>query len=128
MTSIEQYKNSAKIKSFVSKLFEVRQTAHNAHLSTKSYSEHKALGSFYEEILGLSDAFIETFQGQYGIISGYENINVSKEQNVISYIENAVEEFKETRKDLEKDTHLQNIIDEMISLSYSTLYKLKFLK
>jgi len=128
MTSIEQYKNSVKIKSFASKLFEVRQTAHNAHLSTKSYSEHKALGSFYEGILDLADNFIETFQGQYGIISGYENINVSKEQNIISYIESAVEEFKETRKDLEKDTHLQNIIDEMISLSYSTLYKLKFLK
>lgn len=128
MRSIEQFKNSAKIKSFVNKLFEVRQVAHNTHLSTESYAQHKALNSFYDGILDLTDTFIETFQGQYGIINGYEEIKTKKESDIIAYLENAVEQFKETRKDLEKDTHLQNIIDEITSLVYSTLYKLKYLK
>lgn len=128
MKSIEQFKNSSKIKSFVNKLFEVRQVAHNSHLSTESYAQHKALNSFYDGILDLTDTFVETFQGQYGIISGYEEIKTKKESDIIAYLENAVEQFKETRKDLEKDTHLQNIIDEITSLVYSTLYKLKYLK
>lgn len=128
MTSIEQYKNSVKIKSFVSKLFEARQVAHNAHLATKSYAQHKALNSFYDDILGLTDTFVETFQGQYGIISGYEEMKVEKESDIIGYLEDTVNQFKETRNELDKDTHLQNIIDEMIGLVYSTLYKLKNLK
>lgn len=128
MTSIEQFKNSAKIKSFVAKLFETRQVAHNAHLSTKSYAQHKALNSYYDEILELSDTFIETFQGQYGIISGYEEMQIKKENDIVAYFEDAVEKFKETRSELDKDPHLQNIIDEMVGLVYSTLYKLKNLK
>lgn len=128
MTSIEQFKNSARIKSFVNKLFEIRQVAHNTHLSTKSYAQHKALNSFYDDILDLTDTFIETFQGQYGIITGYEEIKTKKESDIIAYLEDAVEQFKETRKDLDKDTHLQNIIDEMTGLVYSTLYKLKYLQ
>lgn len=128
MTSIEQFKNSAKIKSFVAKLFETRQVAHNAHLSTKSYAQHKALNSYYDGILELSDTFIETFQGQYGIISGYEEMQIKKENDIVAYFEDAVEKFKETRSELDKDPHLQNIIDEMVGLVYSTLYKLKNLK
>lgn len=129
MKSINEFKASGKIKDFVSKLFEVRQIAHTAHLQTKSYAEHKALGSFYDDILGLADQFIETYQGQYGIVSGYESINTSKEGDIVKYLENFVDDVKNNRKNLnEDDTHLQNILDEIIGLTFQTLYKLKFLK
>lgn len=129
MKSINEFKASGKIKDFVAKLFEARQVAHTAHLQTKSYAEHKALGSFYEDILSLADQFIETYQGQYGIVSGYESLDTSKKDDIVKYLEDFAEEVKTNRKNLnESDTHLQNILDEITGLTYQTLYKLKFLK
>jgi hypothetical protein len=127
MISLQDYNKSKDVKSLVNKLFEVRQVSHNAHLQTKSYSAHKALNSFYDDLLDLTDEFIETYQGQYGILSGYEKIDVSPVTDIESYLDGAVKIFMAARENL-KDSHLQNIMDEIVSLTYRTLYKLKNLK
>ena len=57
------------VESFVAKLFSARQQTYNMHLKTKSFAEHKALNDFYDEILDLADEFIETYQGQYGLLN-----------------------------------------------------------
>jgi hypothetical protein len=36
-----------------------------------------ALGEYYEGILDLIDTVIETYQGQYGIVDGYETIDTN---------------------------------------------------
>jgi len=129
MKTINEFKASGKIKDLVAALFEARQVAHNKHLQSKSYAEHKALNSFYDDLLDLADQFIETYQGQYGIVTGYESLNISKEDDIIKYLENFAETVKSNRKNLENDdTHLQNILDEIIGLTYQTIYKLRFLK
>lgn len=129
MKSINEFKANGKIKDLVVKFFEARQVSHTAHLQTKSYAEHKALNSFYDDLLGLTDDFIETYQGQYGIITGYEAINIPKESDMVKYLEDFADEIKSNRENLNKeDTHLQNILDEFLSLTYKTLYKLKYLK
>jgi hypothetical protein len=46
---------------------------HIFHLQTTSYAEHKALNKYYDEIVGLTDGLIETFQGKYDILRDYEN-------------------------------------------------------
>lgn len=129
MKSINEFKANNKIKGFVAKLFEARQVAHTAHLQTNSYAEHKALNGFYDDLLDLTDTFIETYQGQYGIISGYDSISSKKPDDIANYLNGFAEEVKETRKNMEEsDTHLHNILDEIISLTYSTIYKIKYLK
>lgn len=129
MKSMNEFKASNKIKGFVSKLFEARQIAHAAHLQTNSFAEHKALNSFYDNLLDLADNFIETYQGQYGIISGYDSISSKNPDNIANYLSGFAEEVKNTRKNMEEsDTHLHNILDEIISLTYSTIYKIKYLK
>lgn len=129
MKSINEFKASGKIKDLVSKLFEARQVSHTAHLQTKSYAEHKALDSFYNSILDLADTFIETYQGQYGIVSGYESISIEKESDIVKYLEDFADTIKSNRKNLnEDDTHLHNILDEIMALTFQTIYKLKFLK
>lgn len=111
-----------------SKLFEARDFAHHAHLQTKSYSQHKALGSFYEGIVDLADTLFETYAGQYGIIKfnmGSAPIN----QDVISYFENLAKTVSDSHNIIDKkDTHLHNILDEATALVYHTIYKLKNLK
>lgn len=127
MMSLKEYKNSKDIKSLIKKLFESRQVAHNIHLQTKSYSQHKALNGFYDDILDLTDKLIETYQGQYGIVTGYENIEVTPVSDVENYLEDCAKIFVLAREGF-KDSHLQNIMDEIIGLTYQTLYKLKNLK
>ena len=127
MMSLKDYKNSKDVKSLIKKMFESRQVSHNVHLQTKSYAQHKALNGFYDGILDLTDKFIETYQGQYGIVTGYESIEVNAVSDVESYLEDCAKIFAMGRDGL-KDSHLQNIMDEVIALTYQTLYKLKNLK
>jgi hypothetical protein len=73
------------------------------------------------------DSLIETYQGQYGLVTVEQSS--SKEKEAVAFIERAAQEFADSH-DLfdKKDTHLHNIIDEIVALSYKTAYKLKFLK
>jgi hypothetical protein len=107
-------------------MFEARQVAHNCHLKSKSFSEHKALNSFYDGLLDLVDEFVETYQGQYGLLGDAE-FEVGSVANAVEYLEDCAKLFAVGRDSL-KDSHLQNIMDEVIALTYRTVYKLKFLK
>ena len=118
-----------------SKLFESREMAHIYHLQVNgeqgSHATHTALGEYYDEVLELLDKTIETYQGQYGIIDGYQTIDTAetRTKEVIAYFEELVEFVKHARKAISaEDTHLQNIIDEVVALIYRTLYKIRFLK
>ena len=119
---------------FVSKIFEARQMAHVFHLQATgdgSYALHMALDTFYNGILELNDELIEVYQGQYDIIGDYETIEgTPSAQNAVQYFVELAQFIKDTRQMafLPEDTHLQNIIDEIVSLVYKTLYKLKNLK
>lgn len=125
MLNLKDYNKNKEIKNYVQKIFEARQVAHNVHLKTKSYSEHVALNAFYDGLLLLADDFTETFQGQYGLIGDLE-VSVKSVDNVIGYLEDFTSSTKSARESI-KETHLQNILDEILSLTYKTIYKLKFL-
>ena len=51
------------IEELVSRVFAIRNAAHLAHWASQSYSEHKALGKFYDGVIDKVDAIIETYQG-----------------------------------------------------------------
>lgn len=106
------------------KLFEVRDAAHIKHLSSKSYSEHVALNGFYDDLLGLIDGLVESYQGKYGILT--INIPQCKCENIISMIESMCKKLE--NQTCCKDSWILNQLDEIITLGYSTLYKLKNLK
>lgn len=120
---------------FFSKLFESREMAHIYHLTVKgepgSHAAHTALNEYYDGILGFIDEMIEVYQGQYGIIEGYETIDTSetKSKEKIAYFEELVEFVKTEKKCIKpEDSHLLNIVDEAVALIYKTLYKLKYNK
>ena len=89
---------------FFSKLFESREMAHIYHLTVKgemgSHAAHTALGDYYEGILGFIDEMIEVYQGQYGIVEGYETIDTSDTQSKdkIEYFEELAQYIKSERK------------------------------
>ena len=114
---------------FMGTLFLARDVAHSVHLNTRSFAKHSALNTFYDEIVDLADKFAEAYQGKYGLIGPIALMSAKKTNNIVEFLEDQVEELMKMRYDvIEKEcTPLQNIIDEILALYYSTLYKLKFL-
>ena len=114
---------------FVGTLFLARDVAHSVHLNTRSFSKHSALNTFYDEIIDLADKFAEAYQGRYGLIGPISLMSAKKTGNVTEFLESSLADVEELRyKVCEKtETALQNIIDEIVGLYLSTLYKLKFL-
>ncbi len=133
---VEETQNLSEASKFFSKLFESREMAHVYHLSVKgdmgSYAAHVALGAYYEGILEFIDELIETYQGQYELIESFDMINTidTKSKPPIEYFEELVMFVKTTRNTSlsPEDTHLQNVVDEVVGLIYRTLYKLKYNK
>jgi DNA-binding ferritin-like protein len=116
----------------VSRLLHSQTQVHIFHLGTKgsgSYAAHKALQGYYEGIDALVDGVIESFQGQYGLVTNYETYDMEKFESVkkcISYFKELNDMITEKRKSVE-DSYIQNQIDTIQELLFSTLYKLKFL-
>lgn len=114
---------------FVGLLFLARDVTHSVHLNTRSYAKHKALQKFYEGIVGLADTFAEAYQGRHGLMGGITLQTAKKTANVTEFLQEQLDEIETVRNKVvdKDDTALQNIIDEIVALYLSTLYKLKFL-
>ena len=111
--------------------FHSRTQAHSFHLGVKgvgAFSAHSALQLYYLNIAGLVDGLVEAYQGQYGLIklqpvSGLDTNNDIK--NVISYFDKLIAAVAKLRKDEKLQmSWLQNDIDTIVTLLYSTKYKL----
>ncbi len=114
---------------FVQTLLHSATIAHQLHLSSKSYSEHKALQGYYEEIPDLVDVLVESYQGKFGLIDSYPtNYHNSGNKNALVYMESLQKFVNEARGSLPQDSELQNEIDNIANLLNSTVYKLKFLR
>lgn len=114
---------------FIGNLFLARDVAHSVHLNTRSYAKHVALQGFYEGIVPLADNLAEAYQGRYGLIGPISLQSAKKTNNITEFLQGQLDEIEETRYDVvdKKDTAIHNIIDEIVNLYLSTLYKLKFL-
>jgi hypothetical protein len=113
---------------FIGTLMQSRNQAHIYHLQTNSFAAHKALQEYYEEIIELVDGLVETYQGRYGILRGYQmDGNIKEDDNALLYFE-ALSKFVEMiRTKVPQDSYIQNEIDNVVGLIEGTKYKLKFL-
>ena len=110
-------------------LFLARDCVHSVHLNTRSYAKHKALGSFYGKIIDLADDLAEAYQGRHGLIGPITLHSAEKTGNVVEFLEDSLKKVENLRYKVcdKDDTAIQNIIDEIVGLYLSTLYKLRFL-
>jgi uncharacterized protein YgfB (UPF0149 family) len=114
---------------FVGMLFLARDVAHSVHLNTRSFSKHMALNTFYDSIIDLADAFAEAYQGRHGLIGPISLMSAKKTANIIEFLEDQLKEIESVRYDVvdKSDTSLQQLIDNIVELYLTTLYKLRFL-
>ena len=109
---------------FIGQLFQSRDMMHLTHLQTVNYAEHKALNSYYDGILDLIDSLTETY---FGTIGKRINIKIPASEYMnakahLTYLKDYV--FKHRGVLGMDNTHIQNIIDEILGLITQTLYLL----
>ena len=99
------------------------------HLQTQSYAAHKALQTYYDDIVDLIDAYAEAAQGRYGIIKGYAvtSMPLFEDDSTLKYFMGLLKFVDNIRQTLPHDGELNNTVDEISGLISSTIYKLKFL-
>ena len=127
---VDNTKNNASFEDMVSILLHSQTQVHIFHLQTKSYSEHKALQGYYEGIDALVDGLIESYQGKYDVLTGYKSIKTQEYKSndqIIKYFKALDTMVDKNRKSI-KESFIQNQIDTIQELIFSTLYKLRFLK
>ena len=119
----------SKAADFVGMLFLARDVAHSVHLNTRSFSKHMALNSFYDEVVELADKFAEAYQGRHGLLGPISLMSAKMTANVTEFLQDSLNDVEKMRYEVceKTDTAIQNIIDEIVGLYLSTIYKLKFL-
>jgi hypothetical protein len=117
------------VMQFVMCLLHSVTNAHILHFQSLSYSQHMALGAYYDEVSDLVDGFVEAFQGKYGLLTKYQSDYQLPDNNPVTYLTYLKEEVATLRRasGFPQDSELQNEVDTIANLINSTLYKLRFL-
>ena len=121
---------SSSMVELISKLLNSRNQVHIFHLQVKDYAQHMALNGYYDGIGDLVDGVVESYQGKYDIITGYsseEYKDFDSNETVIGYLKGLANDVESVRKQT-KESFIQNQLDTISELLYSTIYKLRFLK
>jgi hypothetical protein len=117
------------VMQFVQCLLHSVTNAHILHFQSLSYSQHMALGAYYDEVSDLVDGFVEAFQGKYGLLTNYKADYQLPDSNPVVYLTYLKDEVATLRRmpKFPQDSELQNEVDTIANLINSTLYKLRFL-
>lgn len=126
----EDFSSQSSITDIVVELFKSRDQAHQSHLATNSFAQHKALQEYYEGIVELLDDLVETWQGTVGEKLVYDlnfATNGISESDIdrLSKLAQKIVVFSESLS--ANFSHIKNILDEITALIHKTIYKLKFL-
>ena len=111
---------------FLLTLLHSSTNTHLLHWQSKSYSEHRTLGKFYEIILDLTDDLAEAMMGKYDMtptfpVNYYAPAETAKEE-----LEALKDYVMQARQQLPQDSEIQNLIDEIAQSIDQTLYLLRF--
>ena len=96
------------------------------HLRAAKYSKHMALDEFYKEMPEKVDALIEAWMGAYGKkVGAFQNLLQSSNLNTIKYLGELKRICKEGYGLLGDNDELKSLMDDIVNLINSTLYKVK---
>ena len=93
------------------------------HHQTESYAEHKALGKFYDAIVGLTDGLVESVSGIYERPKHYQ-LDSPVNLFFVKYFKSCYNAIQKERQDIYQESWIQNQVDEIATLFAETLYLL----
>jgi len=111
-------------------LLNAATVGHVLHLQSKSYSEHKALQTFYSELPDLVDGVIEAWQGRHQDLVQYPDqiVELSEHKYALEFMMFLKILVDDEREVLGDESEIQNLVDGIAELIDSTIYKLTFLR
>lgn len=118
------------MEDFIKSLFMVRTAVHMLHLSSQSYSEHKALETLYNKLGDDIDDIIECHQGDIGqliVPSSIKEVDLAG-KNAITFISDFLSYTKKERESFPVSKGVNSLIDNLESHLQRAVYRLKFLK
>jgi hypothetical protein len=88
-----------------------------------------ALNTFYDSVIDVADAFAEAYQGRNGLIGPIAIPAAKKTTNIIEFLQDQLAEIEKGRYDVcdKSDSTLQQLIDNIVELYLTSIYKLKYL-
>lgn len=113
------------IKDLITKSFKARNTAHANHWTTNSFSQHEALGEFYEDLISVLDKYVEAYQGTFGQLEQAPD----QADDIAKFLRKDMLWLNANRKEIARGVPaLENILDEMVAVYMKTLYKIENLR
>ena len=96
------------------------------HLRTAKYAKHEALDEFYKEMPEKVDNLIEAWMGANGKkVKGYTNLLTSSNMNTLKYLTELKKICKDGYDLMDDNEELESLLDDIVNLINSTLYKVK---
>lgn len=91
-----------------------------------SFARHMALGELYSGLQDKTDELVEAWQGCMNIlITDYPALPWQDQKDAITFVDALYEFVESARGEVSKETHIQNIIDEICTIISTARYKLK---
>lgn len=116
------------IEQLIARVFHTRNVAHWSHWRTKSYSEHQALGGFYDGVIDAIDPLVEAYQGAYDLVGSIPQPD-SKAKDILALLEDDAAWIEANHEAICKGNRaVANLIDTLTAEYLSTIYKLRNLK
>jgi hypothetical protein len=111
---------------FISVLHQAKTQGQVWHHQTEVYSEHKALGHFYEGITDHIDSIVESLQGYGPRITGYTTKPLVdwKLGQSMEYLKGLCQYVQNERQGLGAESWIQNQIDDLQKFLYQIKYEL----
>lgn len=116
------------IEQLISRVFYARNLAHYEHWRTKSFSQHSALNTFYDDIIDAIDHLVEAHQGVNGIIGSIPAPGETK-SDILKTLKGDAEWIETNHDDVSMGNRaLANLLDNVTAVYLSTIYKLENLQ
>lgn len=116
--------NAGQAAEFIAKMLEAAVAVHKVHLMTTgpgSFAAHEALGDVYEDLEDAADNLAESFMGCQGTGLAFGGVNAGS----FSAEARAIYEWiEENRSMIGNESHLQNLVDEILDKLARNLFKL----
>ena len=116
------------IEQLVARVFYARNVAHFEHWRAEgvgAYARHKALGSFYEDVIEALDSLVEAYQGAFELVGIIPAPKTKAEDILLILIEDAEWIEKNHEAICKGNRAVANLIDNVTAKYLSTIYKLR---
>lgn len=116
------------IEDLIGRVFTTRNIAHLNHFTTASYAAHEALGEFYEAVIPATDALVESYIGQLGMI-GPVTMATPEVSSIVAHLQDEADWIEANRNEIAHDSAaIGNLVDALVGVYLKALYKLERFK